>query len=212
MVALGEIPFQRYYGSADSTPLFLVLAAAYFERTGDHDFLRALMPHIDLALGWIDEYGDVDGDGFVEYARRSPNGLTNQGWKDSFDSVFHADGTLAEGPIALCEIQGYGRCLSAAGPYRSGGGAEDSGLRAPGTVRKGILVRRALDLCNRSGRQEGSLSGALVKSRPLPDERHRIAGAGAGGGGRTDGRQNVLRLGSAYHRQQRGPLQSDVLS
>ena len=58
-------------------------------------------------MGWIDNYGDQDGDGFVEYLRRSANGLVQQGWKDSNDSIFHADGTLAEGPIALCEVQGY---------------------------------------------------------------------------------------------------------
>jgi glycogen debranching enzyme len=107
MAALREIPFARYYGSVDSTPLFIMLAGAYYERTGNRSFLHQLWPHIELALQWIDQYGDMDGDGFVEYARRSPNGLVQQGWKDSNDSVFHADGTLAEAPIALCEVQGY---------------------------------------------------------------------------------------------------------
>jgi glycogen debranching enzyme len=107
MAALGEIPFGRYYGSVDATPLFVMLAAAYYERTGDQAFMATLWPHIELALSWIDTYGDVDGDEFVEYARRTPQGLVQQGWKDSQDSVFHADGTLAEGPIALCEVQGY---------------------------------------------------------------------------------------------------------
>ena len=107
MAALGEVPFRRYYGSIDATPLFIVLAGAYFERTGDTAFAGSLWPNIQRALNWIDEFGDLDGDGFVEYARQSKNGLANQGWKDSFDSVFHADGRLAEGPIALCEVQGY---------------------------------------------------------------------------------------------------------
>jgi glycogen debranching enzyme len=107
MAALGEIPFGRYYGSVDSTPLFLMLAGAYYGRTGDLPFLVSLWPHLELALKWIDTYGDPDRDGFVEYKRLSPNGLVQQGWKDSSDSVFHADGTLAEGPIALCEVQGY---------------------------------------------------------------------------------------------------------
>ncbi len=107
MANLGEVPYSRYYGSADSTPLFIVLAAAYAERTGDDEFLRGLWPNIELALEWIDRYGDIDGDGFVEYARKRPDGLRNQGWKDSDDSISHADGSLAEGPIALCEIQGY---------------------------------------------------------------------------------------------------------
>ena len=107
MAALGEIPFGRYYGSVDATPLFIVLAGSYYERTGDLECLRRLWPHIELALQWIDKFGDMDGDGFVEYAQRSSNGLVQQGWKDSNDSVFHADGTLAEAPIALCEVQGY---------------------------------------------------------------------------------------------------------
>ncbi len=107
MAALGEVPFGHYYGSVDSTPLFILLAGAYYERTGDLELMRQLWPHIELALQWIDRYGDVDGDGFVEYAQRSPKGLAQQGWKDSHDSVFHQDGSLASAPIALCEVQGY---------------------------------------------------------------------------------------------------------
>jgi len=107
MARLGEVPFGTYYGSVDATPLFVILAGAYFDRTGDRDFLIRLWPHINRALRWIDDYGDRDGDGFVEYARHSPSGLVHQGWKDSKDSVFHADGSLAKGPIALCEVQAY---------------------------------------------------------------------------------------------------------
>jgi glycogen debranching enzyme len=107
MAALGEVPFGRYYGSIDATPLFVMLAGAYWQRTGDRAFLAGLWPHVEAALAWIDQFGDADGDGFVEYARRSPRGLVVQGWKDSVDSIFHADGSLAEGPIALCEVQGY---------------------------------------------------------------------------------------------------------
>src|SRR5437773_2785870 len=107
MAALGEVPFGCYYGSVDSTPLFVVLAEAYYTRTGDLPFIKHLWPHIERALDWISRHGDVDGDGFVEYARHSTRGLTQQGWKDSGDSVFHADGKLAEPPIALCEVQGY---------------------------------------------------------------------------------------------------------
>jgi len=107
MAALGEVPFGRYYGSVDSTPLFVLLAAAYFNRTGDREFLKSIWPHVVSALDWIDRFGDLDQDGFVEYDRRSSNGLVQQGWKDSHDSVFHADGALADGPIALCEVQGY---------------------------------------------------------------------------------------------------------
>jgi glycogen debranching enzyme len=84
-----------------------MLAGAYLDRTGDLAFAREMWPHVLRALAWMEGDGDPDGDGFVEYARRSPDGLVQQGWKDSYDSVFHADGTLAEAPIALCEVQGY---------------------------------------------------------------------------------------------------------
>lgn len=107
MAALGEIPFKRYYGTVDATPLFIVLAGYYFRRTGDRDLIESIWPHIERALNWIDQHGDWDGDGFVEYARHSANGLIQQGWKDSNDSVFHADGSLASAPVALCEVQGY---------------------------------------------------------------------------------------------------------
>jgi glycogen debranching enzyme len=107
MAALNEIPYGRYYGSVDATPLFIMLAGTYYERTADRAFISEIWPNIELALQWIDRAGDVDGDGFVEYSRRSKDGLAQQGWKDSQDAVFHADGSLAEGPIALCEVQGY---------------------------------------------------------------------------------------------------------
>jgi glycogen debranching enzyme len=91
----------------DTTPLFVLLGGAYFERTGDRGFLATLWPHIERALAWIDRYGDRDGDGFIEYAKQSELGLRNQGWKDSGDAIFHADGSLAPPPIALCEVQAY---------------------------------------------------------------------------------------------------------
>ena len=107
LAALGEIPFGRYYGTIDATPLFVVLAGEYHQRTGDLALVKAIWPHIERALAWIDQYGDIDGDGFVEYQRKSDTGLVNQGWKDSEDSIFHADGELARGAIALSEVQGY---------------------------------------------------------------------------------------------------------
>ncbi|WP_118857711.1 glycogen debranching N-terminal domain-containing protein [Sphingomonas mesophila] len=107
MAGLGEVPFGRYYGSVDSTPLFVMLAADYADRTGDLDTIRAIWPNVLAALAWMDDYGDTDGDGFIEYARMTDKGLANQGWKDSSDSIFHADGRLAQGPIALCEVQAY---------------------------------------------------------------------------------------------------------
>jgi glycogen debranching enzyme len=107
MAALGEVPFALYYGSVDATPLFVVLAGTYAARTGDYELIRELWPAIERALAWMDGPGDPDGDGFVEYQRATETGLSNQGWKDSFDSTFHADGRLAEGPIALVEVQAY---------------------------------------------------------------------------------------------------------
>jgi glycogen debranching enzyme len=115
MAELREVPFRRYYGSVDATPLFVILAGAYLDRTGDVASVRALWPHIEAALRWLDEYGDRDGDGFIEYGRRNERGLLNQGWKDSHDSVFHEDGALAEGPIAMAEVQAY-----AYGAWRAG--------------------------------------------------------------------------------------------
>ena len=107
MAALREVPFGLYYGSVDSTPLFVLLAGLYLERTGDVETIATLWPAIEAALLWIDGPGDPDGDGFVEYNRASEHGLANQGWKDSHDAIFHADGQLAEGKIALAEVQGY---------------------------------------------------------------------------------------------------------
>jgi glycogen debranching enzyme len=107
MARLGEVPFGRYYGTVDTTPLFVMLAGAYWKRTADRPFIEGLWPHVERALEWIDRHGDEDGDGFVEYARRSSRGLVHQGWKDSSDAIFHADGRLASSPIALCEVQGY---------------------------------------------------------------------------------------------------------
>jgi glycogen debranching enzyme len=107
MAVLDEVPFRRYYGSIDATPLFVMLAGAYYRRTGDRGFVESIWPNVHRALEWIDRYGDSDGDGFVEYSRRSKHGLVHQGWKDSQDSVFHSDGMLAEAPIALCEVQSY---------------------------------------------------------------------------------------------------------
>jgi glycogen debranching enzyme len=103
----GIVPHTPYYGSVDSTPWFLILLAQYFRWTGDLDLVRRLRPNAEAALRWMDEYGDIDADGFVEYHTRSVRGIRNQGWKDSHDSIVHADGRLAEPPIALSEVQAY---------------------------------------------------------------------------------------------------------
>jgi glycogen debranching enzyme len=114
MAALREVPFGLYYGSVDATPLFVMLAGIYAERTGDDAILVELWPAIEAALAWIDGAGDSDGDGFLEYYRATERGLANQGWKDSQDAIFHADGRLAQGPIALAEVQGYVYCAKQA--------------------------------------------------------------------------------------------------
>jgi glycogen debranching enzyme len=107
MATLGEVPFGRYYGSVDATPLFVMLAGEYFQRTNDQVFVKEVWPHVEAALGWIERCGDSDGDGYVEYQQKSSRGLLQQGWKDSNDSIFHANGKIAEPPVALCEVQSY---------------------------------------------------------------------------------------------------------
>jgi glycogen debranching enzyme len=111
MVALHELPFGLYYGGVDTTPLFVMLAGAYAERTGDLAFIGEIWPALIGAMTWIEGDGDSNGDGFVDYMRAEASGLANQGWKDSQDSVFHADGSDPAGPIALVEVQGY--CFAA---------------------------------------------------------------------------------------------------
>jgi len=107
LAALGEIPFRQYYGTVDATPLFVMLAGEYYRRTGDRDFIASIWENIRQAVTWIDEYGDSDGDGFIEYQSHHDRGLVHQCWKDSNDSIFHADGSTAQGPIAVSEVQGY---------------------------------------------------------------------------------------------------------
>jgi glycogen debranching enzyme len=107
MTRNGEMPFSPYYGSIDATPLFLILLSETFNWTGDEKLITELLPNASAALEWIDKYGDLDGDGFVEFQRRSPKGLINQGWKDSWDANLHSDGTPARAPISPCEVQGY---------------------------------------------------------------------------------------------------------
>jgi glycogen debranching enzyme len=107
MANTAEIPFKEYYGTIDATPLFVMLAGMYYQHTADMAAIKNLWPNIKAAINWIDNYGDLDGDGFVEYKHKAENGLTNQGWKDSHDSVMYKNGELCEPPIALCEVQGY---------------------------------------------------------------------------------------------------------
>ena len=107
MAALEEIPFGVYYGGVDTTPLFVALAGAYLRRTDDVELIGELWPALQAAMDWVETYGDSNGDGLIDYQRGADTGLANQGWKDSQDSVFHADGHMPAGPIALVEVQGY---------------------------------------------------------------------------------------------------------
>jgi glycogen debranching enzyme len=107
MAALGEVPFQRYYGSVDATPLFVMLARDYLARSADRDFVATLLPALEAAMAWIDGAESASLDGFLRYLCAAQGGLRNQGWKDSDDAIHHADGRLAEGSIALCEVQAY---------------------------------------------------------------------------------------------------------
>ncbi len=107
MSALGEVPFGLYYGGVDTTCLFVALAGAYARRTGDLETIRRLWPNLIAAVGWMREHGDIQGNGLIAYQRAAETGLSNQGWKDSEDSIFHSDGRFPKGPIALLEVQGY---------------------------------------------------------------------------------------------------------
>ena len=107
MAALGEVPFGRYYGTVDATPLFVILAADYLARSGERAFIADLLPALEAAMAWIQTAEARSSDGFLRYQCAAQGGLRNQGWKDSDDAVHHSDGRLAEGSIALCEVQAY---------------------------------------------------------------------------------------------------------
>jgi glycogen debranching enzyme len=183
----GEVPHTPYYGSVDSTPLFVILYSEYLRWTDDRATADQLLPAAEAALRWIDEYGDKDGDGFVEYQRKTPRGLTNQGWKDSRDGVPHADGTPATPPIALVEVQGY--CVDArrrmARIYRQLGRRDDAARCTRAAIQ---LARRideafwdertgtyvlALDAGKKQVRSIASNMGHLLWSRAIPDAKAR---------------------------------------
>ncbi len=128
MTSLHELPFGCYYGGADTTPLYVMLAGAYAERTDDMALIERLWPSLMAAMEWIEGDGDSDGDGFLDYTAGSSKGLINQGWKDSNDSIFHADGALARGAVAVVEIQGYvfAACCAMARLCERRGNAEEA--------------------------------------------------------------------------------------
>jgi glycogen debranching enzyme len=183
----GEVPHTPYYGSVDSTPLFLVLYTEYLQWTDDRATGAQLLPAAEAALNWIETYGDKDGDGFVEYERKTERGLRNQGWKDSWDGVPQLDGTPSEPPIALVEVQGY--CIDArrrmARLYRQLGRREDAARCTAAALK---LSRRldeafwmeeagtyaiALDREKRQVQSATSNPGHLLFSRVIPPARAR---------------------------------------
>ena len=187
MAVLRELPFGRYYGGVDTTPLYIYLACAYAARTGDMAFIDTLWPSLVAAAAWMEEAGKQDGNGFVSYQRAADSGLSNQGWKDSFDSVFHADGRIPKGPIALVEVQGYvyaayrGLAELAARREDADGAAHWTGLRRK-NARCGRTVvldggRRLLRAGARRRRE--ALPGPLIQCRAPALCRPAVAGAGA---------------------------------
>ncbi len=191
MADLHEVPFAQYYGSVDATPLFVLLAGLYVERTGDNETLAELWPAIKAALAWIDGAGDPDRDGFVEYRRASEQGLANQGWKDSYDAIFHADGRLAEGYIALAEVQGYvfagkqlaARCASRLGKAERAGKLAAEAQRLAERFEEAFWCDElgtyalALDGDKRPCRVRTSNAGQLLFSGIVREDRARMVAA-----------------------------------
>ena len=189
MAELGEVPFGRYYGSVDSTPLFVLLAARYFERTGDQDTIRALWPNIEAALTWIDRYGDRDGDGFVEYYRRQRKWPGQPGLEGfSQDSIMHADGSLATGAdralrsagLCLCRQAGAAGWRGALGETSTADGARRRRPKSCAQSSRRVLVRGSRHLCPGAGWRQAALPGAQLQCRAGAVQRHRRAGTRAG--------------------------------
>jgi glycogen debranching enzyme len=183
---LGETPFARYYGSVDATPLFLCLLGQYADWSGNLDLFRELRKPAEAALEWIDRYGDLDGDGLVEYMRRSEHGLATQGWKDSADGVPDDAGEPLAAPVALVEVQGYvarAKRLMARMLELDGDGARAERLRDQAAELEARLERFwlaepgcyaiGLDRDKRPGSGLTSNQGHLLWSGVIDDERAR---------------------------------------
>ena len=214
MAALREVPFGLYYGSVDSTPLFVLLAGLYAERTGDTRNHRRTVAEHRGGAGWIDGPGDPDGDGFVEYQRASEQGLANQGWKDSHDAIFHADGRLAEGAIALVEVQGYvyaakrmaARCARRLGRDAAANRLDAEASRLAERFEAAFWCPRHRDLCAGARRRQKALPGAHVECRAGAVHRHRRRRPRRARRQATVAAALLLRLGHSHRGQRRGAL------
>jgi glycogen debranching enzyme len=219
MAAIGEVPFGVYYGGVDTTPLFVFLAGAYLERTGDLEFIRHLWPALRAATGWLETYADSNGDGLIDYARGADTGLSNQGWKDSEDSVFHADGRFPSSPVALVEVQGYAfaawRAMAAMATRLGEPGAEAWAARAEALRQAvedrfwmedlgyyGIALDGAGELCRVLTSNAGHL---LMVGLPSPERAERVTrrllapGLNSGWGLRTLAKGQVRFNPMSYH-------------
>ncbi len=221
MANLREVPFGRYYGSIDATPLFLLLLGEYFRRTGDLETVRSLWPNAEAALAWIDHYGDRDGDGFVEYHRQTKEGLANQGWKDSFDAIFHRDGRLAEGPDRA--LRGAGvriRRQTACG--RAGRGSRTSAARRRSCRAGRVACGRRFESqfwCEELSTYALALDGAKQPCRVISSNAGQVLFTGIASAERATARRRhaavaggIRRLGHPHGRLVGIEVQPDVLS
>ena len=219
MARLAEVPFSRYYGSVDATPLFVMLMGEYFQRTGDLETVRALWPNVEAALRWCDTWGDPDGDGFVEYFRQNDKGLVNQGWKDFAGCDFSSGWPAGARPDRA--VRGAGLCLRRQAARRADGlgtgpAADRLGLGAAGShlareIRKCVLVRGAVDLCAGARRRQKPVPGGRLQCRACAADRDRRPRPGAPRR-RHPARDGLLfGLGGAHRRGVGGEIQPDVV-
>ena len=201
------IPHTPYYGTADATPLYLIVLHAAWRATGDRALLdRQICRRAEGCLAWIDDYGDRDGDGFQEYQTRSPDGYENMAWKDAGDSMIYPDGSLVKGPKALCELQGYvydawlrmAEIFDELGEPGPRGRAARQGRRAVHPLQRRVLGRGQRLLRLHAGRREAAGADRRIQSRASAVVRHRAAGARRARGRPADGAGHELGLGHPH--------------
>ena len=233
MTRAGEMPFGPYYGSADATPLWLILLSETFNWTADEQLVKDMLPHAYRALEWIDSYGDFDGDGFVEYQRRSSKGLANQGWKDSWDAIIHRDGEIAKAPIALCEVQGYvyeakyrmASLMRSFGDTRTADKLKKEAADMAKRFEKSFWMPKlgfyamALDRDKRQTQVIASNPGHLLFTRMLPQERAKTVTQRfmcedmfSGWGWRTMSREERVFNPLSYHRGSVWPHDNSIIA